>query len=94
MNNEQAEKPKRGGARPGAGRTPLSPEQRVEARKSAVARRRANIRTKTIELAPDEVKKIESLAADQGISTHAWIVSAVRSALASVCAEHDRPNPS
>lgn len=81
----------RGGARPGAGRTPLSPEQRLEARKSAVARRRANIRTKTIELAPDEVEKIESLADAQGISTHAWIVSAVRNALASVCAEHDHP---
>lgn len=75
MDMNQAEKPKRGGARPGTGRKPLTPEQR-EARKADLARRR-----KTIELSAEDIAEVEAQAAAGGISVHAWLVQAVRAAL-------------
>lgn len=72
-----AEKPKRGGARPGTGRKPLTPEQR-EARKAELASRR-----KTIELSAEDIAAVEVCASADGISVHAWLVAAVRKALRS-----------
>ena len=71
MNN--TEKSTRGGARPGAGRKPLTSAERA-----AAAR---NICRKTIDLTPDDLAAIESCAKLSGLSVHAWMVAAVRSAL-------------
>ena len=66
-------KPTRGGARPGAGRKPLTAAER-----QAAARK---ICRKTIDLTPDDLSAIESSAKLAGLSVHAWMVAAVRSAL-------------
>ena len=67
------EKKARGGARPGAGRKPMKPEERA-----------AHVRKicrKTIDLSHDDLAAIESCAKLAGLSVHAWMVAAVRSAL-------------
>lgn len=66
-------KPTRGGARPGAGRKPLTPAERAE--------RAEDICRKTIDLTRDDVTAIESYAAADGVSVHAWMVAAIRAAL-------------
>ena len=71
MNNTK--KSTRGGARPGAGRKPLTAAERA-----AAAR---NICRKTIDLTPDDLAAIEVCAKLAGLSVHAWMVSAVRAAI-------------
>ena len=63
----------RGGARPGAGRRPLTAAERA-----AAAR---NICRKTIDLTPDDLAAIEACAKLAGMSVHAWMVAAVRAAI-------------
>ena len=70
-------KPTRGGARPGAGRKPLTPEEREASRKALESCR------KMIRLEPGEVKAAEQRAKHAGITLHAWLVAAVRAALRS-----------
>lgn len=66
-------KPPHGGARPGAGRKPLTAAERA-----AAARK---ICRKTIDLTPDDLAAIESYAKLAGLSVHAWMVAAVRAAI-------------
>ena len=67
----------RGGARPGAGRKPLTPEEREASRKALESCR------KMIRLDPDEVAAAQLCAKRAGVTLHAWLVSAVRAALRS-----------
>lgn len=68
-----------GGARSGAGRKPLTPAERAE--------RAEDICRKTIDLTRDDITAVESCAAADGITVHAWLVAAVRSALQTRCAD-------
>ena len=70
---EEKTRPKRGGARPGAGRKPLTSAERA-ANKRKVCR-------KTIDLTPDESDAVKSAAASAGITPHAWMVRTIQAAL-------------
>ena len=65
----------RGGARPGAGRKPLTVEEREAARKTLDSCR------KMIRLEPGEVAAAQLRAKRAGVTLHAWLVAAVRKAL-------------
>ena len=68
-------KPTRGGARPGAGRKPLTAAEREASRKTLDSCR------KMIRLEPSEVAAAQRLAKRAGVTLHAWLVAAVRKAL-------------
>ena len=65
----------RGGARPGAGRKPLTAKERKAYRKALDSCR------KMIRLDPDDISKLEACAKSDGITPHAWLVRAIRAAL-------------
>ena len=77
LGREMAEDKKntRGGARPGAGRKPLTEKERKAARKELDSCR------KMIRLDPDDISKLEACARSDGITPHAWLVRAIRAAL-------------
>lgn len=76
MNANKMEKPSRGGARPGAGAPSKPPE----------LRKTANRARKTVDITIDEDVAIRALAASEGVTAHAWMVRAIRLALAAATA--------
>lgn len=74
MNNNQAEKPKRGGARPGTGRKPLTPEQREAQKKSQVR--------VSMDISADEHERLKALAAAAGVTPRKWLTRVVLEAIA------------
>ena len=68
-------KPTRGGARPGAGRKPLTEKERKAARKELDACR------KMVRLDPGDIEQIAKIAQKNGITPHAWMVRTIQAAL-------------
>lgn len=69
-------KSNRGGARPGAGAPAKPPELRKAAHRAR----------KTIDITVAEEVAIRGIAANEGITSHAWMVRAIRLALAAATA--------